>query len=210
MTEEEIEYKTYEDDMETDQDPQEAQEQEEDQNKENIRNILDQDDKETDLPPKEYKAFPRPYIIGKVHGEVETCVKSTENLRVVLAEVECDWAWNRPLGKKQTTKEFFDYYLHRKTDVKLWSKPVTKQNIFNKDAVNENFVNLGHSMFNKSRDEEEAMEQDEPTNLKPICEDGEGDEEPDYDSGWPTEPKPQRENDEAINNVRYLSWIILT
>lgn len=170
MEPEELEYSDNDQEMEA-----ESEEEEKDSEPENIKKIIEKDDKESSQYLKEYKAFPRPYVIGKVLSEVETEVQSTEDIRVVISELECEYAWNKPLGKKQSSLEFFEYFKRMKGSILNWNKPVnSKKSIFNKNSANEGYVNLGQSMFNKHNEEEEAVE---TSNLRPICEDDEGDEE---------------------------------
>lgn len=145
----------------------------------------------------EFKAFPRPYVIGKVIEEREKLVQSTDNIRIEVTELECEWTWNRPLRKNFTTKKFMDYFVHRKGDISEWTKPM-KQTVLQKNNVNEAFVDLSSSMFNKENDDENV-----PTNLKPICEDDEGDDDNNQDMAPVLEDndREDKENDEMINQV---------
>jgi len=149
------------------------QQDKDEENIENVRNLAKEEMEQT-----EYKSLSRPYVIAKVLSEVETDYKQEEELRVVLSELICEFTWNKPLGKKQNTKDFFDHYKFRKASVQEWKKQVPKQTVFSKKAGNENFVNLGQGVFNKQKEEEESMQQeDEESNLRPIWEDYEGSED---------------------------------
>jgi hypothetical protein len=127
-----------------------------------------------ELESKEFKSFPKPYVIAKVFSEIETDFKQEEEMRICLSELVCEYTWNKPFGKKKTTREFFDQYKFRKTDILSWNKKI----VFSKKAEDEKFVDITQSKVNKQREEEESMQQeDEETSLKPICEDYEGQED---------------------------------
>lgn len=85
---------------------------------ENIRNILQTDDKDTSDEMHEFRAFPRPYIVGKILEEVEIASEIKDNVKVCVSELECQWTWGKPMGTKISTKQFFDLYIHRKVNRK--------------------------------------------------------------------------------------------
>jgi hypothetical protein len=144
----------------------------------------------------EFKAYPRPYVIGKVLEETEKEVQSTDNIRIEITELECEWTWNRPLRKNFTTKRFMDYFVHRRGDISEWNKPM-KQTVLQKNNVNEAFVNLSSSMFNKDDPDDNV-----PNNLKPIFEDEEGDDDnQDMVPVIDDNDREDKENDEMINQV---------
>jgi len=151
--------------------------------------IINVEDEET----VEYKAFPRPFVVGKVLNEQETQVSNTENLRIVMSELECEWAWNKPIGKKQTTKKFLDYFVHRKGDIKEWNKPMKNNSTFQKSNVNENFVEISTSMFNKPQEEKEDFK---PKHLKSIWEGNESDSDQNT-----AEKNQKREQDDKVMTI---------
>lgn len=142
-----------------------------------------------------YKAFPRPYLIRKVLKEKEIIVKSTEDTRVVLSELECEWVWGKPVGTQVKTAPFLDYYLERKKNITLWKKSINlnRQGLNNPD-INEPVVDIKESIFNKKKDEDATMEE---SNLVAI---GEEEDEGEVDNRYARVPNQNiYENDAEIN-----------
>ena len=172
---------------------------------ENIKNLIhgtNQQQQQTS-EPEEYKAFPRPYIIGKVLNEVETDSKQENEMRIVLSELVCQHTWAKPAGKRIKTKDFLDVYLCRKRNIINWNKSSNKKTVFSKNQYNENYID---PVVSAKQNEEESMQQeDEETALKPICEDYEGiDEESknnqDIDSTPTLDQEMQQEDDDKVND----------
>ena len=106
-------------------------------------------------------------MIGKVISDDEFLVEGNDDVRVVISTVECEWTWNKPPGTSISNKTFLDYFKERKPDISNWrNQNKGKQTVFNKEVVNENYVNIGdNSMFNWK-----ASKNNEQSDLKPIGE----------------------------------------
>ena len=174
---------------------------------ENINGILNKAE-----PAREnlriFNSFPKPYLIRKVLNEKEVLVKSTEDMRIVISELECEWIWNRPMGFEVKSSEFFDYYLDRKVNMALWKKPLNLNKAkFNNDDVNEKAFDINDAVFSKkavdtndlifSKKADENASKEE-SNLVPIGEEDELENEGGNN-------QEDMEEDEQINEVSYLS-----
>ena len=108
-------------------------------------------DKESDWPfVEKYRAFPRPYVIGKVISDDEMLILGKEDIRIVISTVEWEWTWNKPPGGLISYKTYLEYFKDRKSAVSIWHKPdPTKQTFSGGENVNENCIDIGdNSIFN--------------------------------------------------------------
>lgn len=162
---------------------------------ENIKNLIPRgEDSKVETEFKEFKSFPRPYIIGKVINEVETDSVQQDMYRISLSELVCQHTWNHPLGKSKTTKDFFDVYKFRKADISTWKMKPVKQVVVSKNAYNEKFVD---PVKDKKNEEESMQQEDEDSQLRPICEDY---EKSDGDEDQQTDHKPKNQDDDRKIN----------
>lgn len=179
LTPQELEYSD-EQDMEEDT----PQEDTTEPKSENIRNILEKDDKESE-DGTEFKAFPRPYLVGKVINENQVIIDEKNDIQLIISELECEWAWSKPLGKNQSTKKFFDY-CSGQGSLKKWNKPIKKPEDFTHKTT-EAFVELGSKHDFEKKHDLEAGKQDEhePSNIINLLPIDEYDEsKQDDDDNW--------------------------
>ena len=110
LNEIELEYADQQKDTQDDKEPKEDEKVEVTEGvEENIKNLIRGNNEQQE--PQEYRAFPRPYVIGKVLNEVETESRQENEMRIVLSELVCQHTWAKPAGKRIKTKDFLDIYM---------------------------------------------------------------------------------------------------
>ena len=99
----------------------------------------------------EYSAVPPPYIIGKLFNEVEVITEFEGEVRFVVSELECEYAWSKPCGKRYGNKSISSEFFRKKNVTQWKNSKNIKQTVYRRGGVtNENFVTIGEERFKKS------------------------------------------------------------
>lgn len=156
-------------------------------------------------------AFPQPYIIGRQHDSISTVQCEEENVQIYVEEIEADYLWSCPTGKKNLAifaeffaksrrglKQAFDWFIDKTAT--NWNKIVGKANEGQVPALS------AHEKLQKMAHQSKANDDEEDIDIKPIGMDADMDDEKADEEKenalMSAEDKPKQTNEEvqqAIN-----------